>query len=163
MAEAGLRDSGSSLSDMAIPEENRLRSMAVSTKGQYQDFMGSSDTLRIYKDGSLIFSSDKDRVVPLLEYIDSPDRESPPVVVFDRIMGNAAALLVVKAGAREVYSPMGSQLGVETLKKHNIKYHLGTIVPFILKAQSQDMCFMEKLSIGKSPDEFYAAIKMIIK
>ena len=140
-----------------------MKSTAISLKERFRNFVISGDTLQIYREGRLVYSSDKDRVVPLLEYIDSLGTQEGPAVIFDKIMGNAAALLAVKARAEEVYSPMGSQLGVDTLKKNNVKYHLKTIVPFIQKPDSEDMCFMEKLSIGKTPDEFYIAIKAIIK
>ena len=125
--------------------------------------MKSEDTLRIFEKGELVFSSAKDRVGPLIEYIDSDRPKRDGAVIFDKIMGNAAALLAVKAGAREVFSPLGSQLGIDTLNRYNIKYHLNRIVPFIQKDDSQDMCFMEKLSMGKDPEEFYTAIKAIIK
>jgi hypothetical protein len=135
----------------------------ISLRNRFQDFVNSTDTLQIYREGKLIFSSGKDRVIPLLEYIASPASGSGPCVIFDRVMGNAASLLSVKAGAEEVFSPLGSQLGVDTLIKYKIKYHLNKIVPFIRKDNSEDMCFMEKLSTGKTPDEFYQALKEIIK
>jgi hypothetical protein len=140
-----------------------LKSTASSLKERFRNFVVSGDTLQVYREGRLVYSSDKDRVVPLLEYIDRHGADDGRSVIFDKIMGNAAALLAVKANAEEVYSPMGSRLGVDTLKKNNVKHHLKTIVPFIQKPDSEDMCFMEKLSVGKSPDEFYVAIKAIIK
>jgi hypothetical protein len=140
-----------------------LNSTTISIKEHFHDFLSSSDTLRIYHEAKLIFSSKKDRVVPLLEYIGNLETSAPRIVILDKIMGNAAALLGVKAGAEEVYSPMGSQLGIDTLKKFGIRYHLKSVVPFIQKPDSEDMCFMEKLSVGKTPDEFYTAIKAIIK
>jgi hypothetical protein len=128
----------------------------------FPDFLNSRDTLRIYHEGKLAFTSEKDRVVPILEYIDDLAPGTGPSVIFDRIMGNAAALLCVKAGTKEVFSPLGSQLGIDTLKKYRIEYHLNKIVPFIQKDNSEEMCFMEKLSINKTPDEFYRDIKQII-
>ena len=86
-----------------------------------------------------------------------------PVVLFDKVMGNAAALLAVKARAGEVYSPLGSELAIETLRKNDIAYHLDRVIPFIQKDNSEEMCFMENLSRGKTPDEFYTTIKAIIK
>ncbi len=85
-----------------------------------------------------------------------------PVVVFDKITGNAAALLSIKAGCQEVFSPMGSQLAVETLDRHGVKHHLGSMVPFIERADGSGMCPMEKLSLGKSPEEFYAVMRSVI-
>jgi hypothetical protein len=140
-----------------------LKSTDVSVRERFQAFAAGGDTLQVYRDGELVFSSKKDRVAPLLEFIDSLGPDNGPVTVFDKITGNAAALLSVKARAEEVYSPLGSQLGIDTLKKYNIRYHFNRIVPFIQKPDSQDMCFMEKLSTGKDPDECYAAMKAIIK
>jgi hypothetical protein len=120
----------------------------------YRAFLASDDTLRIYREKALVFSSDKDRLLPLMDYL-SDRQPGEPVVIFDKVMGNAAALLAVKANCREVYSPLGSELGIETLKKHNIKYHLDKVVPFIMRPDGKEMCPMEKLSIGKTPEGFY--------
>ena len=128
----------------------------------FSEFLNSGDTLRVYEGDQLIFSSIKDRLLPLLKYIDRFIPRHRQVVIFDKIMGNAAALLSVKAGCQEVYSPLGSQLAVKTLDKYGIKYYLTKIVPYIQKAGGQDMCPMEKLSIDKGPEEFYEVIKNII-
>jgi len=140
-----------------------LKSTAVSLKEKFRAFVDGRDTLQVYREGNLVYCSDKDRVVPLLEYIDGLGSDDSRCIIFDKIMGNAAALLAVKAKAEEVFSPMGSQLGIDTLNRYGIKYHIRSIVPFIQKADSEDMCFMEKLSVGRSPDEFHVAIKAIIK
>ena len=125
----------------------------------YNDFLASGDTLRIFDGDRLVFSSSKERLVPLMEYIASGTGDRKTVTVFDKVMGNAAALLSVKANAGEVFSPLGSELAIETLKRHDISYHLAATVPFILRADGVRMCPMEELSIGKTPDEFYTALK----
>ena len=129
----------------------------------FSEFMGSGDTLRVYEVAKLLFSSDNYRLLPLLEYIDRFAPYHQKVVIFDKIMGNAAALLSIEAGCQEVHSPLGSQLAMETLGKYGIKYHLVEVVPYIQKLDGEDMCPMEKLSIGKQPHEFYQAVKSIIK
>jgi hypothetical protein len=121
-------------------------------------FLAGNDTLRIYQDEQVIFSSEKDRLFPLMEYL-ADNQPGEPVVIFDKIMGNAAALLSVKANCREVYSPLGSELAIKTLQKYNIAYNLNAIVPYIMRADGKEMCPMEKLSIGKTPDEFYREMK----
>ncbi|MFC1932217.1 DUF1893 domain-containing protein [Chloroflexota bacterium] len=125
----------------------------------FNEFLTSGDTCQVYKDNKLLFSSNKDRLLPLLEYIDRFALYHQQVVIFDKIMGNAAALLSVKASCEEVYSPLGSQLAVKTLDKYSIKYHLTEIVPYIQKPNGEDMCPMEKLSINIEPEEFYEIIK----
>ena len=128
----------------------------------FDEFLVSSDTLRVYKDDALLFSSSKDRLLPLLEYIDRAAPYHQQVVIFDKVMGNAAALLSVKVSCQEVYSPLGSQLAVKTLDKYGIKYHITEVVPYIQKPNEEDMCPMEKLSINKAPEEFYEVIRNII-
>ena len=78
-------------------------------------------------------------------------------------MGNAAALLSVKADCREVWSPLGSELAIKTLDRYNVTHHLNTIVPYITQADGETMCPMEKLSIDKEPEEFYRVLKARIE
>ena len=129
----------------------------------FHEFNASDDTLRVYDEGSLVFSSQKDRLLPLMEYIDRYASAHKGVVTFDKIIGNAAALLAVKAGCREIFSPLGSELALKTLETYDIKYHFTRTVPTIQKADGESMCPMEKLSIGKEPDEFYQEMVEIIK
>ena len=124
--------------------------------------MISDDTLQVYEDNQLLFASKKDRLLPIVEYIDKFSPCHPQVVIFDKVMGNAAALLAIKADCREVYSPLGSRLAVTTLEKYGIKYRLTETVPCIQKADREEMCPMEKLSLGKEPGEFYEVMKSII-
>jgi hypothetical protein len=132
-------------------------------KHLFSEFLANDDSLRVYEGKKLIFSSNKDMLSPLLEYIAQFRPYHQRVTIFDKIMGNAAALLSIKAGSQEVCSPLGSQLATKTLDKYGIKYHLIEIVPYIQKPNGQDMCPMEKLSIDKEPEEFYEVIKSIIK
>lgn len=129
------------------------------TMSLFSDFLESEDTLWIYDSREMLFRSDKDRLLPLLEYIATCAHNLRPVSIFDKIMGNAAALLSVKARGKEVYSPLGSQLAVETLDRYGIKYHLSEIIPYIQKPGQEDMCPMEKLSRHKEPEEFYRAVR----
>ncbi|MFC1915467.1 DUF1893 domain-containing protein [Chloroflexota bacterium] len=128
----------------------------------FNEFLTSDDTLRVYDDEQLIFSSSKDRLLPLLEYIDRLAPDHQRVIIFDKIMGNAAALLSIKANGQEVFSPLGSQLAIKTLDKYSLKYHLSKVVPRIQRSDGEDICPMEKLSIHKEPEEFYKVMLNII-
>ena len=129
----------------------------------FSEFLSGGDTLRVYQGEHLTFSSNKDRLLALLEYITRFVPQRQPVVIFDKIMGNAAALLSVKAGGREVYSPLASRPAIKTLDKYNIKYHISEIVSYIQKPDEPDMCPMEKLSLDKEPEEFYQVMQDAIK
>jgi len=129
----------------------------------FQEFVTSGDNIRVYRRNRLIFHSTGDRLIPLLEYIDHYQPCQQPVVIYDRVVGNAAALLCILAGSREVYSPVGSQLATRTLDQYGVNNHFNRIVPYIQQAGGGGICPMERLSIHKTPEEFYRAVKDVIE
>ena len=129
----------------------------------FNEFVSGDDTLRVYENGGLIFASNKERLLPLLEYIDTLASSHQGVVIMDKIMGNAAALLSILAGGREVCSPLGSQLAVRTLATYGVEHHITETIDYILKPGGEDMCPMERLSIDKNPEEFYMSLKKLTR
>jgi hypothetical protein len=125
----------------------------------YHDFLTSDDTLRIYTGGMLAFTSKKDRLLPLLDYLAAYGAICQTVTIYDKVLGNAAALLAIRANASEVYSPLGSELAVKTLKGRGVKYRFDKTVPYIIRDDGKGMCPMEELSLGKTPEEFYKVMK----
>ena len=123
-----------------------------------EQFTNSDYSLWVYDRGKRIFQSKEERLAPLLDYIRAFVPKVKGVVVFDRIVGNAAALLMRKALCTKVYSPLGSQLAAQSLSNFGIKCHFSRTVAHIMSNRGDDMCPMEKLSIGKTPEEFYEAI-----
>jgi len=136
--------------------------MSLPHRHLFHKFLSSNHTLRVYEGNRLVFTSDKDRLLPLVEYIERYAFYHQKVTIFDKVMGRAAALLCAKAGCEEVYSPLGSQLAVEALDQYGIRHHLTEIVPYIQKPDQKDMCPMERLSIGKQPEEFYGLVRSLI-
>jgi len=137
-------------------EDSRLGDgTVVSIDRLFARFVNSSDTFRVYHKGKLIFKSKKEQLRPLLDYIDRFSPQVKGVVIFDRIVGNAVALLLKKAFCLEIYSPLGSEFAARTLSEQGIKYHFSRTVPYIMNKAGDDICPMEKLSLGKSPEEFF--------
>ena len=129
----------------------------------FKEFLISGDTLWIYKENRCLFTSKKGALLPLLEYIDKYVPHQKQVTIIDRIMGNAAALLSVKACAKKVYSPLGSELAVKTLSNYGIKCHFTETVQYIWNRRGDDMCPMEKLSLDKGPEEFFDLVRQLHK
>ena len=125
----------------------------------FETFPKSDDTLWILKVDSLIFQSKKKGIASLLDYIDQFSPCTHEVTVFDRVVGNAAALLLKEAHCGNVYAPVGSEYALETLKQFDISSYFLKIVPWIIDRKGDGMCPFEKASIGKSPDEFYELVK----
>lgn len=128
----------------------------------FSEFLVSNNTLRVYKEDRLIFASSKDGLLPLLEYIDKFAPYQKNVTVFDRVVGNAAALLLKKLFCNEIYSALGSELAAKTLGSFGISYHFTEIAPYIQNRSRKDMCPMEKLSMNKHPEEFYQTVRQRI-
>lgn len=126
----------------------------------YDKFLQSGNALQVYDGGKLIFASSGAMLAPLLEYIEIFAANHQKVVIFDKIMGNAAALLCVKANCSEVYSPLGSEPAINTVAKYGISYYITRIVPYIQRPGTTELCPMEKLSIGKDPEGFYRLLKL---
>lgn len=126
---------------------------------QFHNFLLSTDNLQVYERGELLYSSDKDLLVPWLEYIDMFAPYVQRTVIFDKIIGNASALLAVMAGCRKLCSALGSRLAVLTLEKYHIKYQFIQTAPYIHGTGGKDMCPLEKLSLNKAPEEFYESIR----
>jgi hypothetical protein len=125
----------------------------------YKKFLETGIALEVYEGNSLLFASNQEMLAPLLEYIRTIAPRHKDIVVFDKIMGNAAALLCVIAKCKEIYSPLGSDPAIETLEKFGISHHIGSVVPFIKKPNLTELCPMEKISLGKTPEEFYQILK----
>jgi hypothetical protein len=124
----------------------------------FNEFITTSETLQIYRDGRRLFSSKKDRLLPLLDYLEETKGTYRQIAVLDRVTGNAAALLSILAGATEIYSRMGSRIAVKTLGNYSVKCYFDEVVPYIQRKDGNGMCPMEELSLGKKPGEFYQAL-----
>jgi hypothetical protein len=126
---------------------------------RFIEFLHSADTFRVYKGRRLLFASSKDKLVPMVEYIENHVPYEDDVTVYDRIVGNAAALLLKTVRCRVVFSELGSKNAIRTLKSAGIRYHFNETVDCIMDDSGQDMCPMERLSLGKTPNEFLHALK----
>ncbi len=125
----------------------------------FHDFLQSGDNLQVYERDEVLYSSNKEKLIPWLEYIGMFSPYISKTMAFDKVLGNASALLAIMAGCEEVYSPLGSRLAAITLEKYRIKYHFIHTVPHIRCADSDSMCPLEKLSLGKDPEGFYKSVR----
>lgn len=139
-----------------------LKRLPGAHAAQFRDFLDSLDTLRVYRRGHLVFASQKERLAPLLEYLAAFPEAPGGAVIFDKVLGNAAALLLVKAGCRLALSPLGSELARITLERYGVRYYFSDVVARIVTPEGR-LCPMEELSTGKDPDQFYAAVRQAVK
>ena len=125
----------------------------------FESFLKSGDTIRIINPDGKVFRSQRKGISPLLSYIEQNCPHMDEVVILDKVTGNAAALLMKKALCRGVFSAIGSKLAAETLEVFGITSYFTKTVPYIINREGTGMCPFEKMSLGKSPDEFYKLVK----
>lgn len=128
----------------------------------FSDFLAGTDSLRVYYDRKLLFASGRSGLLPLLDYLRQSNYFSPGVIIFDKVVGNAAALLAAEAGCKKILSPLGSQQSIITLERYKIKYRFIEIVPYIYDITGRFMCPMERLSLNKKPEEFYRVVSSLV-
>jgi len=122
----------------------------------FDSFLKSDDNLRLLRKGVVIFQSQKKGIAPLLEYLNlAGTSEEDEIIAFDRVVGNAAALLMKVAGCCEVHAVLASEYAVKTLATLGIPGSFQKVVPQIINRLGTGMCPFELLSLGKSPQDFY--------
>lgn len=85
---------------------------------------------------------------PLMNWM----RENPDALkdacVADKVVGRAAAFLMIYGNVAEVYAAVLSESARQLLEAHHILYDFEKMVPHILNRKGTDLCPMEKCCQG---------------
>lgn len=124
------------------------------------ELMETGMSLMIYRDGVMLFSSRNNGIRPHLEAIESLGREAlRGTIMVDKIVGRAAALLILYAGASEVHCLTVSYGGKELLKESGVRLEFKRETPFINVQDGVIICPFERMVQGISdPSEAYEKI-----
>jgi hypothetical protein len=125
---------------------------------EFEKFTQSENLLQIWSGGRIVFESKKNGVAGLLDFIKENNKKFTDLIIFDSKIGNAAALLFTYLGVKEVYGTVGSQLAIKNLDNFKIKFYFKKTIPNILNRDESDLCPFEKLSLDKTPEEFYQCL-----
>jgi len=79
-------------------------------------------SLMIYRDGELIFQSRSKGIRPHLEAIEKHGNTLNGTVMVDKIVGRAAALLLLYAKPKEAYAALVSKPGKQVLMEHGLNF-----------------------------------------
>lgn len=122
-------------------------------------FQSTGNSLMIYKEGQLIFESDLGGIRPHLKAIDELGDALHGTVMVDKILGRAAAFLVIYSKAAEAITNIVSSPGKQVLDAHNLKFSYREEVPHIKLENGVIYCPFERMVQGiDDPDEAYRAI-----
>lgn len=90
------------------------------------------------------YVSSKRGVAPILEKIDSEPDFFDSASVADRVVGKAAAILLEKHGATDIYGEVASRHAKAYLDDKRVNFTYDKMVDHIINRDGTDMCPMEK-------------------
>lgn len=113
-------------------------------------------TLVIYKNNASVITSNDRGVNSLIKLIEEDKSQLSGSLIADKVIGKAAALLMIYAGVKEIYAPIISKPALQTLLKHNVKIYYDKEVERIINRKGDGLCPMETLCLNiEKPDEAY--------
>jgi len=119
----------------------------------------TGNSLMIYKQGELIFESDLKGIRPHLKAIDELGEKLEGSLMVDKILGRAAAFLVVYSRAAEAMAVIVSTPGKMVMEKYSLKFSYREEVPHIKLENGVIYCPFERMVQDiDDPDEAYRAI-----
>lgn len=118
-------------------------------------------SLLIYSGEEAIYSSSEGGVMPLLQAIGLLGLERlRGSVVADKVIGKAAALLIIYFQASEAHASLISYEAREVFMKRGLKHSYRKEAPHILNRDGSDICPFEKLVMDiYDPEEAYRRIR----
>ena len=118
-------------------------------------------SLLVYKDKKISYQ-DEHGIKPLLIQIKKKGLKD--AIVVDKLVGKAAALLMVYGGVKQVHTNIIAKDAMIIFEKYNIKYSANEIVEYIQNRTKDGLCPMEeKVKNIDKPKKAYKIFKKISK
>jgi hypothetical protein len=121
-------------------------------------------SLVIVKDSNSLFESNASGIDGLLQAIEDLGNNIIASSIADKVVGRAAALLIIYSDIKEVYTTFLGEEGFRLLKEHNILVEYENLVPTILDREGKNMCPFEKFAMTINlKEEVYDQLKAFKK
>lgn len=106
---------------------------------------------------SNIYTSDKKGIAPVMDRMKEDYNFFKGAIIADRVIGKAAAMLLISSGAAKIYGELTSQHSFSVLdaakkSEADFEYSVGEVVPYIINRTGTDMCPMEKTVLNLDPE-----------
>ena len=116
------------------------------------------------RDGEVIFHSDDSGIRGLLHALNNNSNLLIDSSIADKVVGKAAALLMVFGNISRVFTPLISKSALHTLLTNNIEVCFDKKTDFIKNRKGDDMCPMEKKCQAiDDPREAFLLLSGLIK
>lgn len=97
----------------------------------------------LYKDGEWS-TSEKRGIAPIMELLSENKELLSGAYVADKVIGKAAAMLLIEGGISYLHAEVISEHATECLQKYNIEFEYQNLVPYIINRTGDGMCPMEE-------------------
>lgn len=97
----------------------------------------------LYKDGEWS-TSEKRGIAPIMEILSENKELLSGAYVADKVIGKAAAMLLIEGGISYLHAEVISEHATECLQKYNIEFEYQNLVPYIVNRTGDGMCPMEE-------------------
>ena len=102
-------------------------------------------SLVVVNKGKIISKKNKSRLLPLIKTMEQFKEKVRGGTVADKVVGRAAAMIMVAYGIAEVFTPLISEGGKNILREASIYVEAEKTVPVILNEHRKKPCPMEKM------------------
>lgn len=110
-------------------------------------------SLLVYKDGNIVFQ-DEHGIQPLLIQIKKKGLKN--AVVVDKVIGKAAALLMVYGKVKQVHTNIIAKDAIPVFEKYKVEYSYNEVVDHIQNVKKDGLCPMEQKVLNvNSPKKAY--------
>ena len=132
--------------------------MIERSKRKLAEFASQNLSLLVEKGDRILFASHGKRLEPLLQAILALGEASQGTTVIDKMLGGAAAKLLVYARVRKVLTPVASKPAVDILQEAGIPLEAIQVIDRVRRNDGR-LCRMEALSLCfLDPAVFYTEI-----
>ncbi len=97
----------------------------------------------IIKDNNLIYQDLGIGVKPIIKVINTNPDLIKDAIIIDKVIGKAAALLLIKFKAQAVQGLLMSKTAIKMLDKHSLSYQYDKLVPYIANRNNDGLCPLE--------------------
>ncbi len=101
-------------------------------------------TCAVVQKGAVVSTGKGMGVKPLLSVYNATPELLRGAAVADTVIGKAAAMLLIHAGALAVYGAVMSRPAAQALKAHGLFHEYGTLVPMIQNRTGNGSCPLEQ-------------------
>ena len=114
----------------------------------------------VVKNGEVLLRSEARGIAPLLGWLEADSNALLGACIADKVIGKAAAMLMVYGGAARVYAAVISEPAADCFEKNGLPYTYDRKVEHIVNRAGDGMCPMEQCCLTiDSPEEAYRVLR----